>query len=107
VVRRDANFPHRGKFARGFFSLFFADMLTSQKNLGRSKKHARLTTPPCSIELVGPCRRFRMIFTPLPSAAQSEIFGQMCARIYGEKIAKRLSFNAMLAMLCRQFASRM
>jgi tetratricopeptide (TPR) repeat protein len=45
AIRRDANFPHRGKFARGFFSLFFADAHTSQKNHGRSKKHARLTAP--------------------------------------------------------------
>jgi dethiobiotin synthetase len=37
------------------------------------------------------------------AAAQSEIFGQMCARICGEKIAKRLSYDA---MLCRQFTSR-
>jgi hypothetical protein len=64
-------------------------------------KHSLQQAPSVATMIRG--ENSREIFMPFAISSASKIFGQMFSRIYGEKIANRLSYNA---MLCRQFASR-
>jgi hypothetical protein len=75
------------------FSRSFCQYVYKAKNLGRSKKYARLTTPPCFFSRQPAAKRHNFrglglqrekgIYSPFPFAIDSLVYKMLCTNVKG------------------------